>query len=73
MTPGIYRHHDGGLFVVMAVCIDTTQARGGERVVLFYSLTHQRLMVRDVVEFNELIRWPDGKLRPRFEPVGSKG
>lgn len=73
VTPGIYRHHDGGLYVVLAVCTDVTSARAGEKTVLFYSLTQQRLMVRAATEFNEVIKWPDGKLRARFEPVGSKG
>lgn len=73
MTPGIYRDHKGELHVVVAVCADATSARAGEKMVLYYSLAHQRLMVRDAMEFNEVIKWPDGKLRPRFDPVGGKG
>lgn len=73
MTPGIYRHCDGGLHVVLGVCTDTSSGRAGGKSVLFYALVTQRLMVRDVVEFNEVIKWPDGKRRARFEPVGGNG
>lgn len=68
VTPNtVYLHHKGGRYLVLCVADESTNIRKAEgSVVVYVSLTHGRIKVRDVLEFLELVRWPDGEMRPRF-------
>ncbi len=64
MTPlGIYRHYKGGLYRVLFVAHESTNAREGNGVVVYVSLKTGRINVRDEGEFHSTS--PLGV--PRFE------
>lgn len=62
----IYDHHGGGRYLVLFVADDSTNARRGNRLVIYVSLTYGKVKCRDLSEFTEEIEWPDGVRRPRF-------
>lgn len=65
---GLYRHHGGGLYAVLGVVRDSTNgADEGRRLVLYFSLEKQALHVREIGQFSESVKWPDGQMRPRFD------
>ncbi len=67
IIPGkVYRHHKDDLYTVLHVVDDSTNARAGNKVVVYVSLTYGTIKCRDVKEFTQIIIWPDGKKRPRF-------
>lgn len=62
-----YKHHKGGLYTVLFVAEETTNARkGGNGGVVYVSHTYGKIKYRDLDEFTEEIEWPDGIVRPRF-------
>jgi hypothetical protein len=61
-----YRHSKGGRYLVLAVASDSTNAREGNRIVVYVSLTYGTVKARDLAEFVEEVAWPDGVRRPRF-------
>jgi hypothetical protein len=74
MSDRIYRHHRGGLYLVLLRGVhDSTNDRTHEPSVVYVSLDegpHRgQLNVRHEREFFEPVTWPDGKLRPRFTPA----
>jgi hypothetical protein len=68
---GIYRHYKGPLYVAVATAKNSNNAQHHQRVVIYFSFSRRQLCVRDEEEFNEVIEWPDGTRRPRFERVGA--
>ncbi len=62
----VYEHFKGGKYLVLSVAEDSTNARTGNHVVVYVSLTYGTVKVRDLNEFVEEIEWPDGIRRPRF-------
>jgi hypothetical protein len=62
-----YRHYKGGLYTVLFVAEETTNARkGSSGGVVYVSHTYGTIKYRDLDEFVEEIAWPDGVARPRF-------
>lgn len=67
VQPGkVYEHFKDGKYLVLAVADDSTNAREGNKVVVYVSLTYGKTLVRDLAEFTEEVEWPDGKKGPRF-------
>lgn len=59
-APGIYRHvRTNSLYRVLFTISDSTNARPGNRIVVYISLTTGELKGRDEDEFNEWILHPD--------------
>ncbi len=65
----IYDHHKGGKYLVLSVAEESTNSRKGNQVVIYVSLTYGTVKCRDMKEFQESIKWPDGQIRPRFIPA----
>lgn len=63
---GLYRHHRGGLYTLLFVADESTNARIGQTAAVYVSLTNGKIRVRDAGEFFEVVEWPDGVTRPRF-------
>jgi hypothetical protein len=65
---GIYRHVKGDLYLVEQIVTNCTNNAHDTKYVLYWSLKHGPDMkfVRDIEEFTEHIRWPDGYKRARF-------
>lgn len=63
----LYRHYKGGLYRRLGDGYDSTNAREGCPVVIYRSLAKGVIRVRDAGEWNAMVKWPDGTLRPRFE------
>jgi hypothetical protein len=62
-----YKHYKGGLYTVLFVAEETTNARkGGNGGVVYVSHTYGKIKYRDLDEFTEEIEWPDGVKRSRF-------
>ena len=66
VTPGVYKHYKGGRYTVLHVADDSTNKRVGNKLVVYVSLTYGKIKCRDLKEFTQVIKWPDGKKRPRF-------
>jgi hypothetical protein len=62
----VYRHYNGGRYTVLFTARDSTNARDGNLVVLYVSLTNGSIFCRDLAEFTETFKWPDGTTRSRF-------
>lgn len=63
----VYDHHGGGRYLVLFVADESTNARKGkDQIVVYVSLTYGRVKCRDISEFTEVIKWPDGTMKPRF-------
>ncbi|HEX5774683.1 MAG TPA: DUF1653 domain-containing protein [Candidatus Paceibacterota bacterium] len=65
----VYEHHKGGKYLVFGVAEESTNARKGNKVVLYVSLTYGKMKCRDLEEFTEVVEWPDGQRRSRFIPT----
>jgi hypothetical protein len=62
-----YRHYKGGLYTVLFLAEETTNARKGSTGgVVYVSHTYGKIKYRDLDEFTEEIEWPDGVRRARF-------
>ena len=83
MQTGIYQHYKGAFYQVLGVAGDATNEGSIEdpnpatRYMVVYlsfdlSLPGPRLRVRDINEFNALVKWPDGSTNPRFMPIGDE-
>jgi hypothetical protein len=68
LLPGAYRHKSGDLYVVEGTVINCTNSETDKVYVLYWSLKHgpNKKFVRDIEEFQEVVRWPDNRIRPRF-------
>lgn len=62
----VYAHYKGGKYLVLFLADESTNARTGNKVVVYVSLTYGAIKCRDLSEFTEIIEWPDGIKRPRF-------
>ncbi|OHD23874.1 MAG: hypothetical protein A2Y38_17445 [Spirochaetes bacterium GWB1_59_5] len=62
----VYKHHKGGLYTVVSVALESTNSRQRLPVVVYVSLSRGFINVRDLSEWEEVIRWSDGYDRPRF-------
>lgn len=63
----IYRHHKGGLYTVLFLAEEATNARKGNNGgVVYVSHTYGKIKYRDLDEFVEEVQWPDRTMRPRF-------
>jgi hypothetical protein len=51
---------------VLHVVDESTNARKGNKGVVYVSLTYGAIKHRDLTEFTEEVEWPDGTRRPRF-------
>ena len=65
-TQAIYNHYKGGKYLVLFVVDESTNARLGQKVVVYTSLTYGKIYCRDLSEFTEEVEWPDGSVGPRF-------
>lgn len=66
---GLYTHAKGLKYVVTGLGNNSNNRDDHQLVVEYISLegVHQgKKHYRDEVEFHELVKWPDGKMRPRF-------
>lgn len=66
-----YRHYQGGMYTILAVAMDATNANEGRRVVVYRAQVDGAVYVRTVDEFLEPVLWPDGTTRSRFAPAES--
>lgn len=65
-----YKHYKGGLYTVLFVAEETTNARKGSNGgVVYVSHTYGKIKYRDLDEFTEEVEWPDGVTRQRFVPI----
>ncbi len=64
--PGIYQHYKGDNYRVLFVADESTNARKGNKVVVYISLKYGTIHCRDLSEFTEIVDWPDGSKKPRF-------
>lgn len=62
----IYKHYKGGRYTVLHIVDESTNARKGNKGVVYVSLTYGKIKHRDLNEFVEEVLWPDGVKRPRF-------
>lgn len=62
----VYEHAKGGKYLVLIVASDSTNARAGNPIVVYVSLTYGTVKARDLAEFVEKVVWPDGVRRSRF-------
>jgi len=69
LVGSVYEHFKGGRYLVLFVADDSTNARSGNRLVVYVSLTYGVVKCRDIKEFLEPVEWPDKVVRPRFVPV----
>jgi hypothetical protein len=65
--PGkVYQHYKGDCYLVLFLSEESTNARCGMAVVVYLSLERGIIHNRDLGEWVELVKWPDGEMRPRF-------
>lgn len=64
-----YVHYKGGLYSIVAVALNATNATDGTEVVVYKSQKDGAVYVRNKDEFLQLIEWPDGVTRSRFVPA----
>lgn len=74
MLAGVYRHYRGGYYQVFGI---GEQTETKERLVVYVALTGAnlpgpRIRLRPESMFNDVVQWPDGFMRLRFEPVGDE-
>lgn len=63
---GTYTHWKGGRYHLLSFRHDSTNDHGDRSFAIYYSIEKQALRVRDLGEFLEPVKWPDGQVRPRF-------
>lgn len=63
----VYRHYSGKRYMVMCVADDATNVRDGNKIVVYAPVDASGpLYCRDLLEFVEVVEWPDGTRKPRF-------
>ena len=65
ITPGNYKHFKGTVYVVTRIAKHSETL---ERMVIYTSNLND-YWVRSEQMFEELVTWPDGVVRPRFERI----
>jgi hypothetical protein len=70
IQPGkVYIHYkEGSRYTVLFLVKESTNARSGGDGVVYVSLTTGSIRHRDLSEFVEDVKWPDGVIRARFIP-----
>lgn len=63
MTHGIWDHFKGGVYLSQSV---VRFAATGEPLVVYVSLGNGTMHGRLARDWNEVVKWPDGKYRSRF-------
>lgn len=67
MKTRIVKHYKGGRYLILDDdVIESTNARVGNVVVVYFSLEKATWHTRDYNEFYQTVQWPDDRLRPRF-------
>lgn len=74
----VYKHHQGGLYMVLCVGLDSNNHANREDVVVYLSLSSPHIgciNTRWLSEFLECVKLPSGRKVPRFSYAGtaSKG
>jgi hypothetical protein len=70
ITPGLYEHYKGDLYLVIGEADDSTNGRHVPLVqVIYFSLRKRTLHRRDSAQFSELVQWPNGAMGARFQRV----
>lgn len=70
--PGLYIHYRGDAYRALFIAWESTNAQPREPKVVYASLSEAEgygINVRSLKEWNELVEWHDGKMRPRFDQV----
>jgi hypothetical protein len=72
-SPGLYIHYKGGRYYLL--CVAETHEHNGDQDVVYISCTHGKACTRPLRQdsrkqdsWDDFIKWPDGKERPRFAP-----
>ncbi len=66
----LYRHYKGALYVVLGKARQSNNGQDeGTDVTVYYSFERKHMCVRNTAQFIELVQWPDGEMRPRFDLV----
>ena len=63
---GVYQHYKGGKYLVLFVADVATNGQEGKKEVVYVSLTNGMILCRNLDEFTEVVKWPDGGMKPRF-------
>jgi len=66
MPGGLFRHYKGDLYRVISAATESTNARNGQLLVIYIGRPASGIRVRTLEEWQELVVWPDGTMRPRF-------
>ncbi len=69
---GEYRHFKGGKYFVRhrAKMVTEVESLNDTYVVVYWSMDEDGLeLVRPASEFSDLVEWPDGTMKRRFEPI----
>ncbi|MBY0539138.1 DUF1653 domain-containing protein [Patescibacteria group bacterium] len=64
-----YQHYKGGMYTVVAVAKNATNAADGVSVVVYRAEKDGAVYVRNTDEFLEPVLWQDGITHPRFVPA----
>lgn len=64
----VYKHKKGGKYLVLHIVEESTNGQEGSQGVVYVSLKEGSIYHRNLSEFVEEVKWPDGKMRPRFVP-----
>lgn len=59
-----YVHYRGGTFTLLYVAENSNQR--DQEMAVYVSHLRRKVLVRPYAEFTELVRWPDGQMRPRY-------
>lgn len=66
--PGrIYQHYKGDFYRV--VTLGRLSEERETWMVAYFSLARKCVWMRPLTMFQEIVRWPDGHMRPRFTPT----
>jgi hypothetical protein len=70
----LYIHYKGGRYLFVGIA--ETHEHNGDRDAVYISLTHGKMVTRplqrdsrDQDSWTEMVTWPDGNRRQRFEPA----
>jgi hypothetical protein len=65
---GLHSHYKGGLYVALLLSMNSNNNAAPDPEVVYVSLTTGQVHNRSLVEWEEDVEWPDGKIRSRFMP-----
>lgn len=64
----LYRHFKGGLYIFLGYA---RHSETKEEMVVYITVPTKEVWVRPKALWEEIVRWPDGQMRPRFIADGS--